>query len=68
MDNLKIKSLFNKSELKKFILETAKTRKMCDGSPRFTRVSPAFTALLEYKLKELVRNHIHHQPSIGKTL
>ena len=56
--------LLNRSEVRKFILDTTrKTRPYL----RITRVSGKAIDKLEFWLREKIRSEIHSHPSVGKT-
>jgi len=56
--------LLNRSEVRKFILDTlARSRPQL----RFTRVSREALDKLEYWLREKIRSEVHSHPSVGKT-
>ena len=56
--------LINRSEVRKFILDT-----FARGRPhlRISRVSGEALDKLEYWLREKIRGEIHSHPSVGKT-
>ena len=60
--DIKVK-LINRSQVKRFALEMAKTR-----AHKFTRVGGSFFLQCEVNLKEFVRNYIQRLPSKGKTI
>ena len=55
--------LINRSKVKEFALETAKSR-----AHKFTRVSSEFYVTCEAYLKEFVRSQVQRHPSKGKTI
>lgn len=55
--------LVNKSRVKRFALDMAKTR-----AHRFTRVSDAFVIQCEANLKTFIRTQVQRLPSKGKTI
>ena len=56
--------LLNRSEVRKFILDTLRR---CRPHLRFTRVSREAMDKLEYWLREKIRSEVHSHPSVGKT-
>jgi hypothetical protein len=61
-NDIKVK-LINRSQVKKFALDMARTR-----AHKFTRVGGPFFIQCEANLKEFVRNYVHRLPSKGKTI
>lgn len=60
----RLASLINKTEARRFTLETAAKLR----AHKFTRVSPQFLTSLEGEVKELIRRKIMQLPSVGKTI
>lgn len=58
-----MKSLLNKSEVRKRVLEYTKYR-----THDFTRVSNQFMIDLEVKLNKIIQNSVAQHPSKGKTI
>jgi len=56
--------LLNRSEARKFILDTLQHSR---PHLRFTRVSREALDKLEYWLREKIRGEVHSHPSVGKT-
>ncbi len=55
--------LINRSKVKQFALEMAKSR-----AHKFTRVGGDFIAKCEAHLKTFIRDYVHRLPSKGKTI
>ncbi len=55
--------LINRSKVKQFALEMAKSR-----AHKFTRVGGDFFIKCEGQLKEFIRNYVQRLPSKGKTI
>ena len=56
--------LINRSEVRKFILDTIGRTRPC---LQISRVSREALDKLEYWLREKIRNEVHSHPSVGKT-
>jgi hypothetical protein len=56
--------LLNRSEVRKFILDTMQRHRPHLG---ITRVSQEALEKLEYWLREKIRGEVHRHPSLGKT-
>lgn len=62
-------SLITKSKVKRLALDlAADTRRLADGSPRFTRVSRDFLEHIEAQVRVLVTAKVHSLPSLGRTI
>lgn len=62
-ESIRIKSLLNKKEVKRFALEIASKR-----SHKFTRVSGDFLVSMEAQVRMAITNKVEYAPSKGKTL
>lgn len=56
--------LINRSEVRKFILDTIQRKRPSLG---INRVSGASLDKLEYWLREKIRSEVHSHPSVGQT-
>jgi len=61
--------LINKAKVRRITLDlAAQTRRLADGSPRFTRVSKAYFDNIEAKLRVMITSEVHALPSAGRTI
>lgn len=61
--------LINKAKVRRIALDqAASTRRLADGTPRFTRVSKDFFINAESQLRTWITSQVHSLPSAGRTI
>lgn len=48
--------------------QAAQTRRLADGSPRFTRVGAQFLIEADSHLRQFIHSKVHALPSAGRTI
>lgn len=61
--------LITRSVVRRYALDqAANTRKLADGTPRFTRVSKEFFNSCDAQLRAWIQSQVHSLPSKGRTI